>query len=195
MKIKQIVNSVLQSNTYILYFNDDTDVALIDIGDVAPVLSSLKENQSIGNIFLTHTHYDHIYGLPHILKVFPECKIYTSKFGHKALQSSKLNLSKYHNDSIICNPSQLQILSQDDIVKVYDSYVEVMETPGHDKSCLSYIIGNNLFSGDSYIPGYKVLSTLPNSNRDDAISSELRLSELSKSNNLFPGHHKTFLID
>ena len=51
--------------------------------------------------------------------------------------------------------------------------MEVFETPGHDKICLTYKVENNVFSGDSYIPGVKVIASFHNSDRVDArISKE-----------------------
>ena len=53
--------------------------------------------------------------------------------------------------------------------------MEVFETPGHDKSCLTYKVENNVFSGDSYIPGVKVIASFPNSDREDARISKERI--------------------
>ena len=68
------------------------------------------------------------------------------------------------------------------------TFVEVFETPGHDKSCLTYKVENHVFSGDSYIPGIKVMASFPNSNREEAWISKERIMELIKDCNLYPGH-------
>ena len=53
------------------------------------------------------------------------------------------------------------VLHENDKVEIFPGiFVEVFETPGHDKSCLTYKVENNVFSGDSYI---LVLKSLPHS--------------------------------
>ena len=47
---------------------------------------------------------------------------------------------------------------------------------------------NNVFSGDSYIPGVKVIASFPNSDREDARISKERIMELIKDCSLYPGH-------
>ena len=44
IQIKQIVNSVFTSKTYILYREGDNKAWLVDIGDVEPVAAFIEEN-------------------------------------------------------------------------------------------------------------------------------------------------------
>ena len=64
MNIHQIVNSVFTSNTYILSVEGKDGHVLIDIGDIAPIKQCVQEKcGTVQALFLTHTHYDHIYGI------------------------------------------------------------------------------------------------------------------------------------
>lgn len=193
MLIRRIINSSLLSNTYMLSEHGNHNVALIDIGDLGPILRMLKSEDVISKVFLTHIHYDHIYGLPDLLAIFPNCEVFTSDFGKEALRSAKLNLSKYHNDPIICEPKKLKVLSDGDTVELFNSHIQTIATPGHNKSCLSYLIDDNIFTGDSFIPRHKVIESMPNSDRNDARKYELFLSKLSMGKNLFPGHGIPYL--
>jgi glyoxylase-like metal-dependent hydrolase (beta-lactamase superfamily II) len=71
-----------------------------------------------------------------------------------------------------------------------DTVMEVMETPGHDWSCLTYKTDWYLFTGDSYIPGLKVVSTFPKSNKVEANESLRKIMELKEKECLIicPGH-------
>lgn len=190
MNIHQIVNSVFTSNAYILSVEGKDGHVLIDIGDITPIKQFVQEKcGTVQALFLTHTHYDHIYGIKDLLRLYPDCTVYTSSFGKEALGSDKLNFSRYHNDPVIWMGDNVTVLHENDKVEIFPGiFVEVFETPGHDKSCLTYKVENNVFSGDSYIPGVKVIASFPNSDREDARISKERITELTKDCSLYPGH-------
>lgn len=194
MRIHRIINSVFTSNTYVL--TDEGKYAfLIDVGDVQPVKEFLDiKGKSVKAVFFTHIHYDHIYGIKDLMKIYPECMIFTSSFGKEALNSDKLNFSRYHNDPIVWNGDNICVLKEGSLITVVPGMVlEVFETPGHDKSCLTYKIGTDIFSGDSYIPGLKVIASFPNSNKEDARKSRERIIRLSENCNLYPGHGDAYI--
>ena len=112
MEIRQIVNSVFNSNSFILSEAGSLNVFLIDIGDFNPIISQMKEDAMIKGVFLTHTHYDHIYGIRELVKAYPDCIVYTSSFGQEALASNKKNFSRYHNDPIVFTNTNLQVLKE-----------------------------------------------------------------------------------
>lgn len=190
MFIYKIVNSVFTSNTYILTEEKSASAFLVDIGDILPIEEFIiKSKVAVKGIFLTHTHYDHIYGIKKILEIFPSCPVYTSSFGKQALASDKINFSRYHDDPITVVGDNIKSLCEGNKIELFpDEYLEVFETPGHDKSCLTYKLGSRIFSGDSYIPGLKVVSSFPYSNREDAEISKQRIINLAKECDLYPGH-------
>lgn len=193
IEIRRIVNSFYTSNMYLLSCDEVDYVWLVDCGDYVKVKFDLK-GKEIRGVLLTHTHSDHIYGLNETLKDFPKTTIYTNNFGRLALGNPKSNLSKFHEeipDFVIEQSADVQTLREGDTVELFpDVYARVLDTPGHDKSCLSYIVGDFLFSGDSYIPGERLIAIFPNSNKKDAQSSYKRLLDLSKEYIICPGHGK-----
>ena len=52
MEIRQIVNSVFNSNSFILSEAGSLNVFLIDIGDFNPIISQIKEDAMIKGVFL-----------------------------------------------------------------------------------------------------------------------------------------------
>lgn len=188
IKVRQFINSVFSSNSYLV--SDNGLAILIDVGDVGPLLEFIRQEKlNLQAVFLTHTHYDHIYGLPELMKVYPDVPVYTSAFGKDALNNPKWNFSRYHGDNIALESQSIAILEDNSYVQVLGRHnLHALATPGHDKSCLSYTLGNFLFSGDSYIPGIKVIATFPNSNREQAAHWYRKLMELSLSCIVYPGH-------
>ena len=96
------INSVFDSNSYLIYKEDLEECYLIDCGDTKPVLDYIKQHcLHLKAVFLTHTHFDHIYGLNELVEQVPAVTVYTSEFGKMALQSDKLNLSRYNQYSFV----------------------------------------------------------------------------------------------
>lgn len=179
---------MFSSNTYVI--DDGRNAVIFDIGDFGPVRRYLaSENLTLQALFITHTHYDHIYGIRELMAAFPEMPIYTSEFGKEAFKKPNWNFSRYHDDEISIESDAIKILNDGDILEILDSaMLEVMATPGHDKSCLSYKIGELLLTGDSYIPGVKVVASFPNSNKADAKYWYEKLESMSASHAILPGH-------
>ena len=64
VQIIQFVNSVFGSNTYLIKNDYSKSCYIIDCGDTEPVIKFLIKNElDLRGIFVTHTHYDHIYGM------------------------------------------------------------------------------------------------------------------------------------
>ena len=195
VEIVRIVNSVFESNTYLIINSNYRICFLIDCGDSDPIIDKInRRNLSLKGVFITHSHFDHIYGLNSVVEEYPEISIYTSSFGKAGLYSDKLNLSRYNLCPYVlqhCN--RIRELNEGDAIDLYGSVViEAYETPGHDKSCLTYKLGNSLFTGDAFIPGLKVVASFPNSNKMDAELSRQRILFLSKKCDLYPGHGENY---
>ncbi|MGM9774624.1 MAG: MBL fold metallo-hydrolase [Candidatus Egerieousia sp.] len=193
LSVKRIVNSVYSSNTFVLTCSTEkgTEAWIIDIGDVDAILKILPANTLLKGVLFTHTHYDHIYGINKLLALFPCIQLVTNDFGEKALCSPKLNFSRYHQEAtdLICDKPERIIVLKEPSIRLFDSVdAKVFPTPGHDASCLTYVIDKYVFSGDSYIPGVKTRSTYPYSDRKSVQSSENLIKTLSFGKILCPGH-------
>lgn len=189
MKVKRFINSVFASNTYVLTEEYSDECWVVDIGDIEPVLEYVADRKVRG-LFITHTHYDHIYGINKLVAYFPDCVVYTSEKGKEGLFSDRLNFSRYHADPIIFQGEHLQIVNDGDVVYLFENIeLEVLATPGHDWSCLSYFTEYSIFTGDSYIPDIKVITSFPHSDKGQAMCSISRILQLAETRNIYPGHN------
>lgn len=197
LSLHRFINSLFSSNTYLLYKEDEIFVWLVDCGDVEPVVQWCKERgRRVEGVFITHSHFDHIYGLYDLLGYYPNVKIYTSLYGEIGLSSSRYNMSLYHEQPFEFKGEKI-ILYDGDKMSLYPGVdLFVTETPGHDWSCLSYLVNNYLFTGDSYIPGLKVVTNFPKSDKQKAIKSLDKIQNLAKrALYICPGHEKIQQID
>lgn len=190
----RIANSFFNSNTYILSNTECDYVGLVDCGNYFDVKKRLSGNY-IKGVLLTHSHADHIYGLNELLRDFPNDIIYTNEFGILAQQDPKLNITKYHEeipDHIVSKVDRIYPLTEGDSVELFPEIsASILSTSGHDKSCLSYIVGDYLFTGDSYIPNTKPSAIFPNSNKSEARNSYDRLKAMERLYSICPGHGVT----
>lgn len=189
MEVIRIVNSVFRSNTFLI--EDESGMCfLVDCGDIGSIVRYLQCKEfTLGAVFITHAHYDHIYGLNELFEVYPQLIVYTSLHGKEGLYSDKLNLSKYHSNTFVFQYDSVETLQEKQLIEISkNKHLEVYETPGHDWSSLCYKIGNNVFTGDSYLPQYGVVANLPKSGKNEALKSIERIKNISIGCNIFPGH-------
>ena len=188
------------------------------LGDIIIDPGDVWRFDGVSHVLLTHVHFDHISGLNELLKVSPSAKVYTNGFGRDALLDPRKNMSFYHGDSFVfAHPESIVVLQEttdyplpdvsqlserpldSDVQKsiviangtvAHPIYpVSYYLTPGHNPSCVTWVVGDAVFSGDAYIPGVRTVTKLPYGNKADAVRSEQLIRHLVKSRNLYPGHH------
>lgn len=175
-----IVNQIFNSITYILPVGSEKECYLVDCGDVEKVI---EQGWKVRGVLLTHSHFDHIYGLNKLVEVFPEAIVYTNQAGKEGVVNDKWNFSRYHTEVESFKFTKMENVTvlEEGVQKLDGSLdVNVLFTPGHDPSCMSYIVGNNLFTGDAYIPGIEPFQKFPRSNKEQALESLVRLQKMEK---------------
>lgn len=186
MRIRQVVNSVFRSCTYVL--SKDGSSWLVDCGDVDGILPYIEGR--LKGVLLTHAHFDHIYGLNHLLALFPDITVYTNTAGLEGLQNDKYNFSKYHEEPfVIDSPANVKIIGDGECIQLFE-YVNAtaLYTPGHSPCCITWKINDALFTGDSYIPGVKTVTNFPHSDKEMAHRSETLIKNLADNHIVYPGH-------
>lgn len=200
IEVHSIVNSVSSSKTYILYKKGVERSWLVDIGDVEPVFHFLKENKlSVAGVFLTHGHFDHFYGLQTLVEHFPDCKVYATSYTKQAIASEELNLSTKCEKPIRYEGKNVCEVSEGDEFTIFEGEpsLQIIEVPGHNPGCMAMIVGDNIFTGDAYIPGLGVKDFVPYADKEQAKLSMERILKLGERKTVFAGHHldKVPLID
>lgn len=178
MVVSSNLNNLFSSVSY--YINN----VLVDIGDYWDGFNNTKK------VLLTHAHFDHIYGLNELYCLYPDIKVYTNAIGREMLLNARKNLSSYHESPfVISDPSRIVVVHDGDEVEIGDSLkAKAFFTPGHNHSCITWQIGDALFTGDSYIPGIKTVTNLPGGNKHQAEESIALIKKLAIGRTIYPGH-------
>ncbi len=187
MEIRQVVNSLYRSCSYVITHEDMA--WLVDCGDVEPLLHLIGK-RNLRGVMLTHGHYDHIYGLNVLLTMYPSMAILTNEAGKVELLNDKRNFSRYINDPFILqSPENITLVEDGQGIDLFDGIqAEPVFTPGHSPSCVTWVIGDAVFTGDSYIPGVKTVTNFPLSNRAQSAASEMIIKDLISHRDVYPGH-------
>lgn len=186
MIIRQVTNSVFNSCSYVVTQGHRS--WLVDCGDVDWILPLI--DGPLCGVLLTHTHFDHIYGLNQLLSVFPNVPIYTNMYGMEGLLSDKMNLSRYHEDPFVLdNPDNIHVIEDGAELSLFDQVkAHAVFTPGHSPSCVTWVIDDAVFTGDSLIPGVKTVTIFPHADKALVAHSEALIRDLLEQRAIYPGH-------
>lgn len=178
MIVQRYINSIFNSVSYRL------GGAIIDPGD------EWHGFYDVSIVLLTHAHFDHIYGLNRVIELNPEVRVYTNGFGSEMLLDAKKNLSIYHDTPfVISEPSRILTVQDSEEIPIGEGLTaKAIFTPGHNPSCITWVIGESIFTGDSYIPCKKTITNLPGGNKIEAEQSLQLIKDVSIGNKIYPGH-------
>lgn len=167
--------NIIDTNVYIVSYGKSA--AIIDIGGgYEKVINYLKEKDlDVKYIFLTHSHFDHIYYLDDLKQMYPEAKVVASI--KSKIKDEDVTLIKDINGESIKTDIDIFVKDKDKIFlgsnKIYenidikekiengivnlskDSGIEfnILDTPGHtiDSICILMVYKEKeiLFSGDT----------------------------------------------
>ncbi|MGB4812331.1 MAG: hydroxyacylglutathione hydrolase [Methylophilaceae bacterium] len=81
----QIIPIPAFEDNYIWLIHNGSQAIIVDPGDAAPVISTLKGlNLTLNTILITHHHHDHIDGVAGLLATYPKTHVYAPKLDHYA---------------------------------------------------------------------------------------------------------------
>jgi glyoxylase-like metal-dependent hydrolase (beta-lactamase superfamily II) len=200
------------TNTYLLYDTRSREAALFDVGGVMDKLDSIinEKGLELKYIFVTHSHPDHVYGIPAVRNKYPRSKLGVSK----AEWDDNKRYANWENElspnlvveikKIMAeNPEFADLMNFDyDLLKKPDillkdnqvlrlgkAEIRTFLTPGHSRGSICFLSGNALFSGDVLFKGLVGRTDLPTGSPTEIVTSVRRLYKLlADETKVYPGH-------
>ena len=185
--IKTFVEPPLDNNNYVV--TDGDEAVLIDCSapDSAILDYIRDQGAKLKYILLTHGHFDHILGLPFIAE-----QAGVSVAVHPADRPLIRDISRW-TEQILNQKTETIPVADTDLadgmhLKVGASDIQVLYTPGHTPGGVCFLIGKNLFSGDTMFRGTHGRTDLPGSDDQVMQASLGKLLQLPDDTIIYPGH-------
>jgi glyoxylase-like metal-dependent hydrolase (beta-lactamase superfamily II) len=135
----------------------------------------------------THAHADHLSAAHHLREVTGAPVI----IGSHITEVQTIFGALFEADDVAPDGSDFdRLLADGDSLPLGDLEIKVMHTPGHTPACLTYLIGDAAFVGDTlFMPDYGTARTdFPGGSAETLYRSIRKLLELPAETQIFVGH-------
>lgn len=203
VSIESFYDEVTNTLTYIVYDDKTKDAVIIDSvldfdaasgaitnTSAKKVLEFVKGKElKVSYILETHAHADHLTGAQILKDELAGAKIaINSKITEvQSVFSEVFNLKELNTNGIQFD----ELLEDNQVIKAGSLEVKVIHTPGHTPACTSFLIGDNVFTGDLlFMPDSGTgRCDFPKGSSSDLYDSVVeKIYKLSDDTKIFVGH-------
>lgn len=189
MEIKQIRLAKMATFCYLIGDRASRTCALIDPAfDTDRILEKTRENNlRVTHIINTHAHSDHTAG-NEAIKSATGAKIFIHKLDAERLQAF-LNKTFSRVLGGKGSPKPDVLLKDNDVVKIGESRLKVLHTPGHTPGGICLYTQGHVFTGDTLFVGAVGRTDLPGGSMKTLLASiQKKIYTLPADTIVWPGH-------
>lgn len=139
-------------------------------------------------ILETHAHADHLTAAPYLQKKLAG----QIAIGQYIVDVQKIFKPIFNFEAEFCTDGQQfdQLLHEGDVLELGRFTIKVLHTPGHTPACVSYLIDNNVFVGDTlFMPDYGTARCdFPGGDAETLYHSIQKIFSLPDNTCIFIGH-------
>ena len=191
MKLDSLQVGMIGTNCYLLTDETaDNATAVIDPGGSADqILARIRKNNlDVKLILLTHGHFDHVLGVPGLLKKWPGIPVY--------VHEKEVNWTGAGDQYMLLGPvDNIHTVKEGDTIDFGGTPIEVLHTPGHSPGSVTYRVGDVLFCGDTLFAGSCGRTDFTGGSYGQILQSLKRLVSLEGNLRVCPGHESTTSLD
>lgn len=195
MQIKMMQLGMIGTNCYIFWDETARKCAVVDPGDDGAQVAAFIQGQGLEPvaILLTHSHFDHILGIPGLRAVWPKLPIYCHPGDvDESQRTTTLFGSTF---PAISSFGPIRPYKEGDRVEIGPITVEVLETPGHTPGSVVLKTGGVLFTGDTLFRGSIGRTDLEGGDFGALMASLKKLGDLEGNFQVCPGHEGLSTLD
>lgn len=201
--VKEFFDKATWTLTYVVYDEKTKDAVILDpVWDYDPaaskmntasadeVLKFVKDHKlNVHYILETHAHADHVSGSQVLKKHLPNAKV---GIGAHITEVQKLFKNVFSlGADFKTDGSQFDVLLEEGKpLQAGSLKIDTIYTPGHTPACASYVIGEDVFTGDAlFMPDYGTgRCDFPAGSSKDLYESVQKLYKLPDHYRVFVGH-------
>lgn len=192
LKNQVFINGALLENCYLVWDENSKEGIIVDPGyvNIDRIRNLIKkENIHIKAIVNTHGHWDHIYGNQEIMDL-TKAPLIINEADVRCLTDSIYNLSHNYIGNFT-SPLANQTIAEGDVIKLANTVLKVIETPGHTPGSIVIFNEEIALTGDTLFFGSIGRSDFLGGNKEDMIKSLEKLKkEIPKTATILSGHGK-----
>lgn len=195
LQVTTFVNGKWRQNCYLIS-NAQREALIVDPGSDPEAISKLINELDVQPVAIlnTHAHYDHIGAISGLMQKY-EIPFFLHGDDAKLLKQANLYKILFETKNSISIPSFGEDFAKGpEDLHVAGFFVRVIHTPGHTEGGVCLLIGSNLFSGDTLMPGGPGRTDLPGGDKVKLKDSLQKLRELPKDYLVYSGHGKPFML-
>jgi hydroxyacylglutathione hydrolase len=203
------VTGFMNTNSYLVYDKSSKEAALVDpAGSIDTLMNFIADKHlKLKYILVTHSHQDHVFGIPEVIKKYPEALVCITKqdyndriiftnweeeFTPELVEKINSSADAYEMFSFDYDTMGEPgiFLKDNDTLSLGEIAITTIISPGHSRGSVCYKMENILFPGDVLMYRRTGSSILPKtSSTEDLVKSVRRLYNLCKDETIvYPGH-------
>jgi hydroxyacylglutathione hydrolase len=179
----------LDNDSYLLVDEATGEAAVMDVGfEPEAMLEKIRaESVRVTSLLLTHAHYDHAAGMLEIQRVHPApCWLHPADRPLLAVLAQQGEAFGFPPSA---PPEDLHDLADGQILRIGETSLEVIHTPGHSPGGVCFLHAPDLWVGDTLFAGSIGRTDLPGGSFEQlAEAIRTRLFPLGDAIRCHPGH-------
>jgi glyoxylase-like metal-dependent hydrolase (beta-lactamase superfamily II) len=190
MQIRTIVVGQLGANCYLIIDDATRAAAVIDPGDdIDEIARAIQDaGADLKYMLLTHGHPDHSWATGELQRIF-DVELSMHEADIPQLEGEPDLVAIFYDADSYIKPRLGKFLKDGDIIKIGETELRVLHTPGHSPGAVCYVSDGIAFTGDTLFAGSVGRTDFSGGSQEDLMRSlRDKLLSLPDDTVIYPGH-------